>query len=162
MTGGLLGTESLGAAGVGDAAGAGLLGNGAAIGAAPEASSALAYTTPSIFPTATTGGELSGTLAGTDMAYGSPTALASAPSAAPPTMMEQMGGYAKQGSQAASTYGMVNGAMGGNAPQRPPPQARPVFQGQPQPIAQQPQQPQENQFARMLYEQRMRSRGMLG
>lgn len=169
MTGGLLGagaTAGTGAAAA-DAAlagyGGGMLGADTAgagmLGAAPGTGSAMAYTTPSIFPAS---GELSGTLAGTDAAYGSQAALANAPSVAPPTMMEQLGGYAKQGSKAASTFGTVSGAMGGNAPQRPPPQARPVFQGAAPPIAQQPQQPQENQFARMLYEQRMRSRGMLG
>jgi hypothetical protein len=159
------GAAGAGALGAGSA-GAGLLGAEAAgtgagmLAAAPEVSGAMAYTTPSIFPAA--GGELSGTLAGTDLAYGSPTALANAPSVAPPTMMEQLGGYAKQGSKAASTYGTVSGAMGGNQPQRPPPQGRPVFQGEAPPIAQQQMQPQQNQYALALLEQQKRARGMLG
>lgn len=146
-----------------DAGAAGLMGGQAAMAAAPEAG-AMAYTTPSIFQAAPAGGELSGTLAGTDMAYGSPTALANAPSVAPPTMMEQLGGYAKQGGKAASTFGTVNRAMGGSQPQRPPPQGRPVFQGAAPPIAQaQPQmQPQQNQYALALLEQQKRARGMLG
>jgi hypothetical protein len=105
-------------------------------------------------------GDLSGSLAGTDMAYGSTAELASAPSTAP-SMMQQAGHYASMGGKAASTYGMVNGAMGGQqAPMRAP-QAQPIYQGQAAPIAPQGlMAPQGNQFAQMLLAQRQR--GMLG
>lgn len=150
---GLLGAE---AAGTGmlaaDAGATGLMGGEAALAAAPEASGAMAYTTPSIFAEAPVA---EGMMPGAYSDVAGEQYAAAHPSSG-------LMGYGKQAGKAASTYSAVNGAMGGNQPQRPPPQGRPVFQGEAPPIAQQQVQPQENQFARMLQEQRMRARGMLG
>jgi hypothetical protein len=115
------------------------------------------------------GGELSGSLAGTDAAYGSAQALAAAPEVGAPTFMEQAGTYGGQAGKAASTYASVNSAVGGNPPPRQAPPPQPVFQGDAPPIT--PQGPsgpmmgaQDTPFMRLLMDQKMRQRGggMLG
>jgi hypothetical protein len=77
---------------------------------------------------------------------------------------QQWKAYAGKLGKAASTYQGASGVLGGQQQGvRAPPQGRPIFQGgQQQPIAQQQQAPQENQFAQYLLEQRLRQRGMLG
>lgn len=51
-------------------------------------------------------------------------------------MLQQAGGYAHNVGKAASTYGMVNNAMGGGQPMQQAPMARPVYQGDAPSIAQ--------------------------
>lgn len=167
MLSGLLGGEGAAAAGAAGAAESGALGVGAAGAAAPGA---MAFTTPSIMGAASPG--LSGMLAGTTAEYGTPAMLAeaSANAAAAPTpgMLAQMGGYAKDAGKALSTYNSVSGAMGGGQGAAPlPPQGQPVFQGAATPIT--PQGPsgpmmgaQDTPFMRLLMDQKMKQRGMLG
>lgn len=165
---GLLGGEGAaagaGAAGAAGATGAGeaaAAGSAAAASAAPEAAAATQFVTAPVSSGLLGGGQLSGTLAGTDMAYGGTQALAEAPSVAP-SMMQQAADYAKMGGKAASAYGTVQQGMGaGQQAPRPAPAPQPIFQGQAAPIAQGLLgAPQGNQFAQMLLAQRQR--GMLG
>jgi len=152
--GGMLAAEGTGAAATG--AGSGLFGASGAAGAP----GIMSFTTPSV--TGATGfGELSGSLAGTDLAYGSPAALADAGAAAAavpePGMLAQAGGYAKTGVKAMGAYNAVNNAAGGNQPQMAPP-PRPVFGGEAPQIAPQGQ-AAPNQNAVLAAIARRRQRG---
>jgi hypothetical protein len=165
------------AAAYGAGATGGLTGAGtAAMGGAGTGATggAMAFTTPSIFATGETGGMLGAGEAGTTGAgilgdgavaegaqAGAYSDVAGEQYAMAHPPADWMG-YGKNAGKAASTYSAVNGAMGGNQPQRPPPQGRPVFQGEAPPIAQQQMQPQQNQYALALLEQQKRARGMLG
>lgn len=143
-------------------AGAGMFGAGSGAATAPAS---MMFTTPPV--TGAAGfGELSGTLAGTDLAYGSTGAIADASAAAaaapPPSMLAQLGGYAKTGAtmagKGAAAFGAVNQAMGGGQPTRGAPAARPVFQGPAPQIA--PQAPAaQNNNAVLAAIARRRQRG---
>jgi hypothetical protein len=135
---------------------------------APEAAGTMAYTTPSLFaPDAITASQASYAANGSALdglaaaqpgyAAGGDTALNSI---AADQGMGGYAGYAKDLSKASTAYNTMNGAVGGTQPQHAAPAPRPVFQGEAPQIARQQQQPHENQFARMLLEQR--KRGMLG
>lgn len=101
-----------------------------------EKPNAMAFSTPSV-----TGGSgpFSGSLSGTSMDYGTPEMLrgaqAAADAAPQPSWTDQAKGYAKTGMKALATYGAVNNAMGGNRQMQPPPPGRPIFTGEPPPIA---------------------------
>ena len=148
---GLLGAETAGAAGTG-------LGMLAPEGAAAVAPGATAFVTPPV----TGGAPLSGMLSGTALDYGTQAMLAESSAgaaAAQPGLMAQAGGYAKSGMKAASTYGAVNNAMGGNQPQAQAPMGRPVFQGEAPQISTGMAQPARDQNAVLAAIARRRQRG---
>ena len=154
---GALGAGALGAAEAGAATGLLGAGTGAAaadaglLAAAPEAASAMTYVTPSIAGEA---GVAEGMQAGAYSDVAGETYAAAHPAAS--GWQTALGRVNKAG----QAYGKVNDAMGGQQQAAPPPQARPVFQGEAPQIAPQQQQRGGNQFAQMLLEQRRR--GMLG
>lgn len=93
------------------------------------------FVTPPVMGAA---GPLDGALAGTSAGYGSPAALAQAGAmntAPAPGLLAQAQGYADQAGKAASAYGTVSHAMGGQPPPQQAPQGRPIFQGDAAPIA---------------------------
>lgn len=131
--------------------GPGMLPDGALVG---QQGGQMIFTTPSVFAQPEAG----------TMAYSAGNGVGASPMPAPSawdSAMAQAKQYGGQMGKAASNYGTMNSAMGGG--QQPGPQgpSRPVFQGQAPQIAQQQQEPQANQFARMLMEKRMRG-GMMG
>lgn len=138
---GLLGSAAAAAAPGLAAEGAGML-----AATAPEALGAMSYVTPSVL------GEAA--LPTSELLGGMYTGATAGPAPAWQTALGQAG-------KAGKAYSAVNAGMGAGQPQQmPPPQARPVFEGQAAPIAQQQPERNSHQFAQMLLEQR--KRGMLG
>lgn len=161
----------LGGAGEGAAATTGAaVGTGAATTAATGAAApAAAATTAFVTPPVTAGSAALDAIAASQPGYVAGSAGLDAVAASQPGYAAggqaldglHAGGMLSSAGKAASAYGTVNNAMGGQqAGARPAPAPQPIFQGQAAPIAPAMRTPQTNQFTQMMLAQRQR--GLLG